>query len=126
MTINHVEETYESSGLSIGSAPAQNDICKLVVGSTTLRTASAGSEIYTSLNDVVTALKNDSDYAGAPFTITDTNGASAGGEIRITYKSGGPSQAKSSNLEKYKRLNAIAQIHHLILAQITNKMMFLN
>ena len=61
-----------------------------MIGSTTLRTASAGPGGYTSLNDLVTALKNDSDYAGAPFTIADTNGASAGGEIRITYKSGGP------------------------------------
>ena len=90
VTVNHVEETYETSGVNIGSAPAQNDIYELVVGSTTLRTASAGAGGYASLNDVVTALKNDSDYAGAPFTITDTNGASAGGEIRITYKSGGP------------------------------------
>ena len=100
VTINHVEETYESSGVNIGSAPAQNDIYELVVGSTTLRTASAGAGGYTSLNDVVTALKNDSDYAGAPFTIADTNGASSGGEIRITYKSGGPLTNQVINFRK--------------------------
>ena len=103
VTVNHVEETYQSSSLNIGSAPAQNDIYELVVGSTTLRTASAGSGGYTSLNDVVTALKNDSDYAGAPFTIADTNGASAGGEIRITYKTGGPLTNQVINFRKVQQ-----------------------
>lgn len=100
VTVNHVEETYSSSSVNIGSAPAQNDIYELVVGSTTLRTASAGVGGYTSLNDVVTALKNDGDYAGAPFTISDSNGASAGGEIRITYKSGGPLTDQVINFRK--------------------------
>ena len=103
MTVNHVEETYESGGVNIGSAPSQNDIYELVVGTTTLRTASAGSGGYTSLNDVITALKNDSDYAGAPFTIADTNGASAGGEIRITYKSGGPLTNQVINFRKVQQ-----------------------
>ena len=85
MTVNHVEETYTTSGVNIGSAPAENDITELVVGSTTLRTAS-GVGGYTSLNDIVTALQNDSDYAGAPFTISDTNGATAGEKYKIIYK----------------------------------------
>ena len=100
VTVNHVEETYRTSGLDIGSAPAQNDIYQLVVGSTTLRTASAGAGGYTSLNDIITALKNDSDYAGAPFTISDTNGATAGGEIEVTFKSGGPLTNQTINFTK--------------------------
>ena len=63
---------------------------QLVVGSTTLQTAAAGGGGYTSLNDVVAALQLDGDYAGAPFIISDSNGAAAGGEIVITYKTGGP------------------------------------
>ena len=55
---------------------------------------------YTSLNDVVAALQLDSDYAGAPFTIADTNGASAGGEIEITYKTGGPLTDQIINFRK--------------------------
>ena len=88
---------YIKSGIDIGSSSAQNDIYELVVGSTTLRTAGAQ---YTSLNDVVAALKLDSDYAGAPFTIADTNGASAGGEIEITYKTGGPLTDQVINFTK--------------------------
>ena len=115
MTVNHVEEVYQTSGIDIGSSPAQNDIYELVVGSTTLRTASAGAQ-YTSLNDVVAALQLDSDYAGAPFTIADTNGASAGGEIEITYKTGGPltdqviSFRKVQETERYRSSNYIINI----------------
>ena len=100
VTVNHVEEAYTSSSVNIGSAPAENDIYELVVGSTTLRTASAGVGGYTSLNAVVTALKNDSDYAGAPFTISDSNGASAGGEIQVTFKTGGPLTNQTINFRK--------------------------
>ena len=100
VTVNHVEETYTTSGVNIGSAPAENDIYELVVGSTTLRTASAGVGGYTSLNDIVTALQNDSDYAGAPFTISDTNGATAGGEIQVIYKTGGPLTDQTINFTK--------------------------
>ena len=70
------------------------------VTSTTLRTASAGVGGYTSLNDIVTALQNDSDYAGAPFTISDTNGATAGGEIQVIYKTGGPLTDQTINFTK--------------------------
>ena len=83
---------YQTSGIDIGSIHSSNDIYELVVGSTTLRTAGAQ---YTSLNDVVAALQLDGDYAGAPFTIADTNGASAGGEIEITYKTGGSADRPS-------------------------------
>ena len=105
VTVNHVEEVYQTSGIDIGSTHSPNDIYELVVGSTTLRTSGAQ---YTSLNDVVAALQLDSDYAGAPFTISDTNGASAGGEIEITYKTGGPltdqtiSFTKVEQTERYR------------------------
>jgi len=90
VTVNHVEETYTSSSVNIGSAPATGDIYELVIGSITLQTAAAGAGGYSSLDDVVTALQADSDYASASFTISDTNGAGAGGEIQIAYKTGGP------------------------------------
>ena len=110
VTVNHVEEVYQTSGIDIGSSHSPNDIYQLVVGSTTLRTSGAQ---YTSLNDVVAALQLDSDYAGAPFTISDTNGASAGGEIEITYKTGGPltdqtiSFTKVEETERYRSSTSI-------------------
>lgn len=110
VTVNHVEEVYQTSGIDIGSSHSPNDIYELVVGSTTLRTSGAR---YTSLNDVVAALQLDSDYAGAPFTISDTNGASAGGEIEITYKTGGPltdqtiTFTKVEETERYRSSTAI-------------------
>ena len=86
---------------------------QLVVGSTTLQTAAAGGGGYTSLNDVVAALQLDGDYAGAPFIISDSNGAAAGGEIVITYKTGGPltdqtiSFTKVEETERYQSSNSI-------------------
>ena len=110
VTVNHVEEMYRSSGVDIGSSHSSNDVYQLVVGTTTLTTAGSS---YSSLNDVVAALQLDGDYAGAPFTISDTNGATAGGEIEITYKTGGPltdqtiSFTKLEETERYRSSTSI-------------------
>ena len=110
VTVNHVEEMYRTSGVDIGSSHSSNDVYQLVVGSTTLTTAGSS---YSSLNDVISALQLDSDYAGAAFTISDTNGATSGGEIQITYKTGGPltdqtiSFTKVEETERYRSSTSI-------------------
>ena len=91
--MNHVEETYESSGVNIDQL--QHKMIFMNWWLVPLRFAQRqGPGGYTSLNDVVTALKNDSDYGTPTFTITDTNGASAAGELVLSNQVG-RSQTKS-------------------------------